>query len=238
MVVLGFNESSGPKDRSSQDLSFCDEHHKRTCCEKNHTKQVRTAFAAFSHERSGRCAQLGRLAFCSLCDGDVGIGMKVSENLILLCPSFCKLWFQSCADDYFAPGTGGAGSVAPCGPSALVCSPLSEITQDPAAFCAGVGGFEVAEAEEGADEFCYDGVPAAKMKGKAPRAPWSPPKRKERTMWRRMMDEWYRSGIPYWVEENAPGIAIAIVAAAVAWCAPWFLNVKRLPDFPLRPFRT
>ncbi|CAJ1448404.1 unnamed protein product [Effrenium voratum] len=76
--VLGFNESSGPKDRSSQDLSFCDEHHKRTCCEKNHTKQVRTAFAAFSHERSGRCAQLGRLAFCSLCDGDVGIGMKAN----------------------------------------------------------------------------------------------------------------------------------------------------------------
>lgn len=80
--VLGFNESSGPKDRSYQDLSFCDEHHHRTCCEKNHTKQVRSLFAGFSHERSGRCAQMGRLAFCSICDGDVGTGMKAQDNLV------------------------------------------------------------------------------------------------------------------------------------------------------------
>ncbi|CAK9040693.1 unnamed protein product [Durusdinium trenchii] len=223
--ALGFNESSGPKDRSNQDLSFCDEHHKRTCCERNHTKQVRTAFAGFSHERSGRCAQMGRLAFCSICDGDVGIGIKAQDSLVVLCPSFCRLWFESCAQDFFAPGT-SAGSVAPCGPSALVCSPLSEITEegaatsgfeDPAAFCSGAG-FEVAESEDAAEEPCFDGVPAAKMRGKAPRAPWTPPRRKEPSLWRRAMDSWYRSGVPFWLEENAPGLAIAIVAAAVGWC--------------------
>ncbi|CAK9040692.1 unnamed protein product [Durusdinium trenchii] len=257
--ALGFNESSGPKDRSNQDLSFCDEHHKRTCCERNHTKQVRTAFAGFSHERSGRCAQMGRLAFCSICDGDVGIGIKAQDSLVVLCPSFCRLWFESCAQDFFAPGTSAAkltdfgnsvictfefggrssryqeqgcsrtaldlwvrwtfcqGSVAPCGPSALVCSPLSEITEDPAAFCSGAG-FEVAESEDAAEEPCFDGVPAAKMRGKAPRAPWTPPRRKEPSLWRRAMDSWYRSGVPFWLEENAPGLAIAIVAAAVGWC--------------------
>lgn len=228
--ALGFNESSGPKDRSFQDLTFCDEHHERTCCERNHTKQVRSLFAGFSHERSGRCAQMARLAFCSVCDGDVGTGSKAQENLVILCPSFCRLWFESCAEDFFAPGTAGAGSVAPCGPNALVCSPLSEITKDPAAFCQGAG-FQVAELEDG-DEPCYDGVPASKMRGKAPRAPWSPPKRKEPTIWSRAMDAWRRGsrGFINFLEDNAPGFAIAIVAATVAWnlvARGWSCNWSR-----------
>eukprot|EP00438_Fugacium_kawagutii_P003445 Skav229313 [mRNA] locus=scaffold2616:52803:53561:+ [translate_table: standard] len=216
--VLGFNESSGPKDRSHQDLTFCDEHHERTCCERNNTKQIRSLFASFSHERSGRCAQMARLAFCSVCDGDVGTGMKAEDNMVILCPSFCRLWFDSCSEDFFAPGNAGAGSVAPCGPSALVCSPLKEITEDPVAFCRGAG-FQVAELEDSHDEVCFDGVPAAKMKGKAPRAPWTPPKRKEPTMWSRAMDEarWRSRRFLNFLEDNAPGFAIAIVAATVAW---------------------
>merc|ERR1740130_2382879 len=55
--ALGFNESAGPKDRNNQDLQFCNEHHKRTCCEKNHSRQVLTYFGAFAHDRSTRCTQ-------------------------------------------------------------------------------------------------------------------------------------------------------------------------------------
>ena len=143
--------------------------------------------------------------------------MKAQDNLVTLCPSFCRLWFESCADDFFAPGSAGLGSVAPCGPSALVCSPLMEITQDSAAFCKGAG-FHVTEVED-VDEPCYDGVPAAKMKGKAVRAPWTPPKRPEPTLLKRAMEYWRVGSTKAmrFLEENAPGLAIALVAAAVAW---------------------
>eukprot|EP00931_Biecheleriopsis_adriatica_P065644 TRINITY_DN40136_c0_g1_i1.p1 TRINITY_DN40136_c0_g1~~TRINITY_DN40136_c0_g1_i1.p1 ORF type:complete len:290 (-),score=50.69 TRINITY_DN40136_c0_g1_i1:120-989(-) len=217
--ALGFNESSGPKDRSSQDLQFCQEHHKRTCCERNTTRQVLSSFAAFAHERSGRCAVMSRLALCSLCDGDVGIGAKVRDNMILLCPSFCKRWFEACADDFFAPGKSGAGSVAPCTPGSLVCSPLREISEDPASFCAGVGGFAVAptEDDEDSEERCYDGVPSAQTKGKATRAHWERPRPKEKPWWRRLLDRIERVRLPYWVEANAPAMIVACVAIVIAW---------------------
>ncbi|CAE8668050.1 unnamed protein product, partial [Polarella glacialis] len=88
--VLGFNETWGPRDRSKQDLQFCTEHHQRTCCQRNHSRTVLASFAPFSYERSAQCAQMSRLALCSVCDGDVGTGMKAQANLIVLCPSFCS----------------------------------------------------------------------------------------------------------------------------------------------------
>merc|ERR1712187_958161 len=106
------------------------EHHKRTCCERNHTKQVYGFFSSFSFERSAECAQMSRLAFCSTCDGDVGVGMKSRMNQVVLCPSFCTRWFKACFQDFFAPG-GSANRIQSCGPSSLVCSPLSEITENP-----------------------------------------------------------------------------------------------------------
>mmetsp|Transcript_86126 Transcript_86126/g.200266 ORF Transcript_86126/g.200266 Transcript_86126/m.200266 type:complete len:292 (+) Transcript_86126:78-953(+) len=215
--VLGFNESSGPKDRSNQDLQFCTEHHRRTCCERNHTRQVLTSFSAFSHERSGRCAQMSRLALCSTCDADVGIGMKTQHNVVVLCPSFCARWFKSCEDDYFAPGGSGA-KVQPCGPGSLVCSPLSEITKDPAVFCTGVGGFAVSESEHDLDG-CYDGVPAAKTRGRGPKAPWIKPSAARKPWWKRLLSG--QVELPYQVQlaiqTYMPGVVVACVIMFFSW---------------------
>eukprot|EP00913_Durusdinium_trenchii_P032129 g30087.t1 len=92
-------------------------------------------------------------------DGDVGIGIKAQDSLVVLCPSFCRLWFESCAQDFFAPGTSAA-----------------KLTD--------FGNSDAAE------EPCFDGVPAAKMRGKAPRAPWTPPRRKEPSLWRTAVKYW------------------------------------------------
>mmetsp|Transcript_26983 Transcript_26983/g.48780 ORF Transcript_26983/g.48780 Transcript_26983/m.48780 type:complete len:284 (+) Transcript_26983:46-897(+) len=214
--ALGFNETSGPKDRSKQDLLFCSEHHKRTCCERNHSRQVLGSWAPFSHDKSTRCATMSRLALCSFCDADVGSGIKAAANIIVLCPSFCKRWFEACAEDFFAPGS-SSGSMQPCGPGSLVCSPLTEITEDPAAFCAGVAGFSVAETEEDADGLCYDGVPAASSKGKGPRAFWERPKPAGKPWWRQTLETIQYSKFGMWLEANSPSLIIALVAVVFSW---------------------
>mmetsp|Transcript_42274 Transcript_42274/g.134288 ORF Transcript_42274/g.134288 Transcript_42274/m.134288 type:complete len:292 (-) Transcript_42274:40-915(-) len=217
--ALGFNESSGPRDRSNQDLQFCNEHHKRTCCERNHTRQVLSSWSAFSHDRSPRCAQMSRLALCSTCDGDVGTGAKARANSVLLCPSFCSRWFQSCYEDFFAPGGSSAG-LQPCGPGSLVCSPLNEITEDHTTFCSGIGDFAVAEDEEGLDS-CYDGVPAAKARGKAPRAHWVKPAPAGKPWWRRILSSSQQLQLHRMMTESlqslAPGLVVSFVAVIFAW---------------------
>lgn len=227
--ALGFNESSGVKDRSYQDLQLCDEHHKRTCCERNHTAKVRASWGAFASERSPRCAKMGQLAFCSVCDGDVGVGAKSSSNVVLLCPSFCARWFQACVEDFFAP-SGSGGGLAPCGPGALVCSPLGEITEDAATFCARAGAplggsFAVAEADEEPDG-CFDGIPAAKSRGAAAKAPWVRPARTRAgdTWWRRMLPPSLVQNLNLNIakmtralEDSAPQVVIACVAVFFAW---------------------
>merc|ERR1719183_564278 len=226
--ALGFNESVGPKDRSFQDLQFCNEHHKRTCCEKNHSRQVLATFGPFSHERSTRCVQMSRLALCSLCDGDVGIGRKSRLNTVLICPTFCKRWFEACSQDLFAPG-GSAGVVVPCMPSHVICSPLGEITEDPAAFCRGLPGmaFDVAAAEDEPDH-CYDGVPAARSRGKGPKNPYERPKPVIPPWWRRIMSDMSRDMVylqremvrrlPRSLQGYMPAIIVGAVGLLFAWC--------------------
>jgi len=226
--ALGFNESTGPKDRSNQDLQFCNEHHKRTCCEKNSTRQVLTQFGAFAHERSQRCAQMSRLALCSLCDGDVGSGIKSRLNTILLCPTFCKQWFQACYEDLFSPG-GSAGGLMPCMPNALVCSPLGEITEDSVTFCRSLpGGFDVADTEDEPEQ-CFDGVPAARSRGSGPRAPYSKPKWQPPPWWRRIYQqlssdmqilarEMARMRLPRWLQGYMPAIIIGAVGMLFILC--------------------
>lgn len=171
--ALGFNESSGPKDRTNQDLrTFCKEHHARTCCERHHTRQVMSAVSQF-HEMSEKCIQMSRIALCSLCDGDVGIGLKSEWNHVVLCPSFCRQWFQACIHDFFSHSSGATG-IQPCRSSSVVCSRLGEITEDSAAFCTRIGDFIVPETEEDSTN-CHDGVPASFTHGPGPRAPWTPP---------------------------------------------------------------
>lgn len=177
--AFGFNESVGPKDRSNQELLFCTEHHGRTCCEKNHTREVLLQYSAFAHERSARCAQMSRIALCSVCDGDVGIGRKAQVNSILLCPSFCKRWYEACLNDFFAPKGSGEG-VRPCGPGSVVCSPLGEAVENALAFCTTIGDFTVADGEDDEPDGddgtpCFDGVPAARARGKGPRSAWVRP---------------------------------------------------------------
>lgn len=216
---LGFNESSGAKDRSYQDLMACDEHQKRTCCEKNSTAKVLTQAAFFAQERSQRCAKMGQLALCSVCDGDVGVGIKSEGNVVSLCRSFCDRWFKACIEDFFASSGSGDG-LQPCGHATLVCSPLGEITQDATEFCARIGAplgatFKVSDPEEEPDS-CFDGVPASKSRGPAAKQPWIRPTR-------RAGNEWWMRFLPDLdpltihrinkkLEDNAPGIIIACVA--------------------------
>mmetsp|Transcript_44219 Transcript_44219/g.84956 ORF Transcript_44219/g.84956 Transcript_44219/m.84956 type:complete len:306 (+) Transcript_44219:65-982(+) len=215
--TLGFNETLVPKDRSSQDLVFCNEHHKRTCCEKNNTRQVLTAWTAFAHDRSVGCSQMSRLALCATCDGDVGSGLKARKNLVLLCPSFCSRWFQSCLADFFAPS--GSGRLQPCGPGSLVCSPLREVTEESAEFCSKIGDFAVSSQEEEPDS-CFDGVPAAKSRGKGPRAVWARPTPRLKPWWRRILDgqlppELQR--LKYQLQGYVPGAIVAFVAVLFGW---------------------
>lgn len=220
--VLGFNETSGPKDRSNQDLQFCTEHHKRTCCERNHTRQVLATFGAHTFERSARCSQMSRLALCSLCDGDVGSGQKASGNLILLCPSFCSRWFNACIEDFFAPDGTSAGRLQACTPSSLACSPLGEIVQDAASFCRVIGDFAVADVEDDALSPCYDGVPAASSRGKGPRAHWARPQPPGKPWYRKILDHptiraIRYSSLSYQIQANAPAIIMAFVAIFFFW---------------------
>lgn len=212
--ALGFNESSEPKDRSAQDLHFCTEHHKRTCCEKNHTRSVLTKFSTFSHERSPGCVQMTRLVLCSSCDGDVGVGMKARLNNVLLCPSFCRQWFKSCFDDYFTSSS--SGELHPCGPSSLVCSPLKEITDDYASFCSRVGGFAVADGEDDVDS-CYDGIPAARTRGKGPRAVWIRPEPRVPPWWKRWLMSVQNFRLAREIEAYVPGMVVGTVVSLVAW---------------------
>jgi len=220
--ALGFNESLVPKDRSYQDLQACDEHHKRTCCERNHTAKVRIALTAFSLERSQRCSKMGQLALCSMCDGDVGVGVKSSSNVVLLCPSFCDRWFQACIDDFFTASGSGDG-LAPCSPGALVCGVLGEITQDAASFCSRIGAslgvsFAMAEAEDEPDH-CFDGVPAARSRGAAAKAAWVRPPRTtswQGPWWRRMMPPSLlralsSARVPRFLQDYGLQIALAVV---------------------------
>jgi hypothetical protein len=230
--ALGFNETEGPKDRSSQDLpAFCVEHHQRTCCGKNHTRDVLGRFAAFSYNISGRCGKMTRLSLCSFCDGDVGAGLKSRLNQIVLCSGFCERWFNSCREDFFAPGSSGSG-LSPCGPASLVCSPLDEIVEDSRPFCEAVSPYSVATSEEELDG-CYDGVPAARSRGKGPRAPYVRPSWRGRTpFWRQMWppshpSQWPTSKevaadlaaiqLPPWAQAYAPGVAIASVVLLFTW---------------------
>lgn len=216
--ALGFNASSGPKDRSSQDLQFCNEHHKRTCCEKEQSRKVLSQFALYSLERSDRCSQMSKLALCSICDGDVGVGIKAQMERVVLCPSFCERWFQACADDFFT--SSGAGGLQPCGPTSLVCSPLAEILEDSATFCSRVG-FSASEEES---ERCYDGVPAARSRGKGPRQPWTKPVRERPPWWRQMLDQLqmdlYRLRLTVQGSRAAQaGLVATLVALIVSsWC--------------------
>jgi len=230
--ALGFNESNTPKDRSYQDLQFCTEHHKRTCCERNHTRQVLNHFAPFSMDRTPRCSQMSRLVLCSLCDGDVGVGLKAKMNTVLLCPSFCARWFQACFDDFFAPSGSSGASLQPCGPGALVCSPLGEIMSEPSAFCSSAGGFSVAENEDDEDHPCYDGVPAARIHGRAEKNPWSKPKPWRPPWWRKMLREMFDAWrmffrilhkevilrMPRWLQAYAPALVVTPVLLIIGWC--------------------
>lgn len=214
--ALGFNESLGVKDRHAQDLQFCTEHHKRTCCEKNHTRQVLGNFAPFSQERSARCTQMSRLALCSVCDGDVGIGLKSRLNAVILCPTFCARWFQACSGDFFAPRSSGA-ELRPCGPSATFCSPLGEIFEDSAEFCTSVRGFEVAEAE---DDGCFDGVPASRSRGKGPRAAYTKPVRPLPPWWRHLynaMPSLSMMRTPKLLQDYGPMMLITVVLILFGW---------------------
>lgn len=220
--ALGFNDTQGPKDRSFQDLQACTEHHKRTCCERNHTAKVRSAWSAFANERSQRCAKMGQLVLCSVCDADVGIGTKSSANVVSLCPSFCRRWYQACVEDFFAPGS--AAELQPCGPGAMVCSPLGEITEEPSEFCERAGAplgavFSVASDEE-EPEGCYDGVPAARSRGPGTKAPWARPSRtsSERPWWRRLLPRtWTMPKFTDQLQDNAPIIIITFVLVFVGW---------------------
>lgn len=166
-AALGFSSAAVPTDRSGQGLRFCAEHHQRTCCEGNHTRDVLVRYAPFSRSVSGRCARITRLALCSPCDADVGTALKSRLNQVVLCPSFCARWFNACREDFYEPGR-AASTLSPCGEGSLVCSPLGEITEDPRRFCESIGPYLVADAEE--LDACYDGVPAASSRGKGPKA--------------------------------------------------------------------
>lgn len=214
--ALGFNESLPPKDRSRQDLNFCTEHHTRTCCERNHTRSVLSLYSAFSFERSASCTQMSRLALCAFCDADVGTGLKSQQDRIVLCSSFCERWFQACYNDFFTSGGSGAG-LNPCTPSALVCSPLGEITDTAREFCEKVGLYDIAKVEDEEHDACYDGVPAAKIRGRGPRAPWTPPSREVPPWWKRLWppSSWPR--LPPSIEAQMPGFVVACVAMLFAF---------------------
>jgi len=216
--ALGFNASSGPKDRSSQDLQFCNEHHKRTCCEREHSRQALSQFAVYSLERSERCSQMSKLAMCSMCDGDVGVSIKAQAERVVLCPSFCRQWYQACADDFFT--FSGAGGLQPCVPTSLVCSPLAEAAEDSASFCSKVG-FSVSEEES---ERCYDGIPAARSRGKGPRQPYTKPVRERPPWWRQKLEqlqlEFYRMSLTL---QGSRAAQAGIVATLVVLIISWFI---------------
>lgn len=213
---LGFNESAVPRDRAFQDLIACDEHHKRTCCERNDTLKVRLLWSNFAVERTSRCSAMAQRAFCSLCDADVGVGIKSAANTILLCPSFCRQWFEACLEDFFAPSS--AGGLQGCGPSSVVCSALSEITADPAEFCSSLAGpmgvaFAVA-GQELEPEGCFDGLPAARSRGAGPKAFWERPARPT-PGFEVYIDALLREAKKY--EKHAPAVIIASAMVFFGW---------------------
>ncbi|CAK0788498.1 unnamed protein product [Prorocentrum cordatum] len=166
-AALGFSGAAVPMDRSGQGLRFCAEHHGRTCCEGNHTREALVRYAPFSHSASGRCGRMTRLAMCSPCDGDVGTGLKSQSDRVVLCPDFCARWFDACRESFYEAGR-AASALSPCGQDSLVCSRLGEITEDPRGFCESIGPYVVADGGE--PDACYDGVPAASSRGRGPKA--------------------------------------------------------------------
>lgn len=212
---LGFDNSTGPKDRrTGGDLAWCNEHHARTCCERDHTRQALTRFTSATPDVSQGCLALSAKVYCSICDGDVGVGLKTRQNVVFLCPSLCDAWYDACRSDFFSPS--GAGLLQGCFPGSLVCSPLAEITAMAAVFCARLG-FTVASEDDELDGECYDGVPAAKTRGKGPPAPWVPRPYQSRGFVEELKTAfrviWYNMPAP--VRKWAPSIGIGAVFLAV-----------------------
>eukprot|EP01066_Platyproteum_vivax_P004608 Platyproteum_vivax@DN1596_c0_g1_i1.p1 len=122
-------------------LSMCAEHEKRTCCTRQHTDvMVRTWFSIVSSldsDISESCATATKKLMCSVCDGDVGLGVSVSQkgktSRVQLCSDFCNYWYSACENDYFSLTTTKRPPVPP------LPSPVSMESPGTVA-CIGEGG--------------------------------------------------------------------------------------------------
>ncbi|GMF38303.1 unnamed protein product [Phytophthora fragariaefolia] len=86
-----------------------------------------------------------------------------------VCPSLCNDWYDACKNEYYAYS--GAGTLTPCYGNALVCSPLSAITNSGADFCVNMGFHVGSDADaEGID--CFDGSVPEQLGEAEPTEPW------------------------------------------------------------------
>ncbi|KAF7456670.1 Folate receptor family protein [Cryptosporidium felis] len=166
------------------DFPICKEHERRTCCRKSHAEGISRLFSAMVARStlSARCSNFYQKSLCSYCDADVGVGKKISQKSPILCHSFCKLWYDSCFDDYFDNIQNSyirnsdeisfiRLNIIPCTDSSVICSLLSAITTDPVEFCS-LNGFSVFPDFEVSSRLlsladynseCFNGISAASV---------------------------------------------------------------------------
>ncbi|KAG9443826.1 hypothetical protein H6P81_015166 [Aristolochia fimbriata] len=143
--------------KGSKDLTVCRVFRKKTCCD---VAQTLPAFLsirrlASSGEANQECLHLWELLECAICDPRVG----VQPGPPLICPSFCDMVLQACADAFFSVEAKNH-VLSPCGLNDIVCGKAAEWTSNGTEFCR-LAGFSVYVPEkhhEGSKEpFCYGG---------------------------------------------------------------------------------
>ncbi|KAL7066081.1 hypothetical protein ACR3K2_34660 [Cryptosporidium serpentis] len=138
------NESYPPMDHKDQ-FFFCKEHERRTCCNKSHPNILSRLYSTFilNTSLSQNCVTYYLKSWCSYCDADVGIGMKLYQKKPVLCHSLCEDWYNSCKTDYFGDSNNYlihdntliSARITPCSETSVLCSQLHTITTNPDEFC-------------------------------------------------------------------------------------------------------
>ncbi|KAH0484797.1 MAG: uncharacterized protein KVP18_000583 [Porospora cf. gigantea A] len=110
---------------------------------------------------SRQCHTATVQAYCAVCDGDVGTGLKTQKSTPVLCSNYCDQWYEMCKEDLFANSSGRLVPVTGLVDGATTAAKLSELVASPTSFCA-LSGFVVRST------LCFDGTTASALKGAAP----------------------------------------------------------------------
>ncbi|KAH0476990.1 MAG: hypothetical protein KVP17_002803 [Porospora cf. gigantea B] len=75
---------------------------------------------------SQQCYTATVQAYCAVCDGDVGTGIKAQRSTPVLCSNYCDQWYDMCKDDLFANSGSRLVPVTGLADGATTAAKLSE----------------------------------------------------------------------------------------------------------------